>query len=74
MHPWKYPSVFENRPQLGDDLGELRNCQQLVDKSGDVENRQQPVDDIEVIFQIPWGHHVQILGKCKGNINHQCRR
>ncbi len=62
-----YPSVFENRPQLGDDLGEFRNCQQLVDKSGDVENRQQPVDDFEVIFQIPWGHHVQILGKCKGN-------
>lgn len=62
-----YPSVFENRPRLGDDLGEFRNCQQLVDKSGDVENRQQPVDDFEVIFQIPWGHHVQILGKCKGN-------
>ena len=62
-----YPSVFENRPQPGYDLGELRNCQQLVDKSGDVENRQQPVDDFEVIFQIPWGHHVQILGKCKGN-------
>ena len=22
---------------------------------------------MEAIFQIPWGHHVQILGKCKGN-------
>ena len=32
-------------------------------------NRQQLVDDfgMEVIFGIPWGHHVQILGKCKGN-------
>ena len=49
-----YPSVPENR-------------QQPVDESGDAGNRQQLVDDFEVIFQIPWGHHVQILGKCKGN-------
>ena len=49
-----YPSVPENR-------------QQLVDESGDIKNRQQAVDDFNVIFQIPWGHHVQILGKCKGN-------
>ena len=32
-----------------------------------LEISQQPVDDLNVIFQIPWGHHVQILGKCKGN-------
>ncbi len=49
-----YPSVPENR-------------QQLVDASGYVENRQQAVDDFDAIFQIPWGHHIQILGKCKGN-------
>ena len=49
-----YPAAGENR-------------QQLVDGSGDTENRQQSVDDLEAIFQIPWGHHVQILGKCKGN-------
>ncbi len=32
-------------------------------------NRQQLVDDfeMEIIFRIPWGHHVQILGKCKGD-------
>ena len=31
-------------------------------------NRQQLVDDCDdIIFRIPWGHHVQILGKCKGN-------
>lgn len=31
-------------------------------------NRQQLVDDFkEAIFRIPWGHHVQILGRCKGN-------
>lgn len=40
--------------------------QQLVDDLANSENRQQPVDDSEIIFQIPWGHHVQILGKCKG--------
>ena len=32
-------------------------------------NRQQAVDDLgmKIIFYVPWGHHVQILGKCKGN-------
>ncbi len=53
--------LYEMYPAAGE------NCQQLVDGSGDMENRQQPVDDLEAIFQIPWGHHVQILGKCKGN-------
>ncbi len=35
----------------------------------EVSNRQQPVDDLgqSIIFLIPWGHHVQILGKCKNN-------
>ena len=49
-----YPTVMQNRQQLVDDLNRE-------------ENRQQPVDGLEAIFQIPWGHHVQILGKCKGN-------
>lgn len=31
------------------------------------ENRQQPVD--ESIFKIPWGHHVQIINKCKKDVN-----
>ncbi len=32
-------------------------------------NRQQAVDDFrkEMLFQIPWGHHIQIIGKCKGD-------
>lgn len=32
-------------------------------------NRQQLVDDFidERIFHIPWGHHIQILSKCKGH-------
>lgn len=50
-------------------------------KSTLVENRQQLVDDSEsknelyhsddirmnIIFRIPWGHHVYLLGKCKDN-------
>ena len=28
-------------------------------------NHQQVVD--ECIFMIPWGHHIQIINKCKGN-------
>ena len=44
------------------------NSQQLVDYSV-IKISQQPVDDFidERIFHIPWGHHIQILGKCKGN-------
>ena len=30
-------------------------------------NRPQPVDDLHMIFQIPWGHNRTILDKCKGN-------
>lgn len=31
-----------------------------------VSNRQQVVDDL--IYRIPWGHHIQILNKCKGDV------
>lgn len=47
------------------DAGEIR--QQLVDESGSKGIGQQTVDPLEVIFHIPWGHHIQILGKCRGN-------
>ena len=45
------------------------NRQQLVDDLENIVNRQQAVDDLgqDIIFYIPWGHHVQILGKCKNN-------
>lgn len=44
------------------------NRQQLVNDSAK-KISQQSVDDFidEKIFRIPWGHHIQILGKCKGN-------
>lgn len=44
------------------------NRQQSVDDSDSCFN-QQVVDDFidERIFHIPWGHHIQILSKCKGN-------
>lgn len=44
------------------------SCQQLVDGSEVKEIGQQSVDELESIFHIPWGHHVQILGKSKGNV------
>lgn len=40
------------------------NRQQLVDES-DLQKHQQSVDDL--IFMIPWGHHIQIINKCKGD-------
>ncbi len=48
---------------------EVSNRQLAVDDFDDAENRQQVVDDLgqSIIFLIPWGHHVQILGKSKNN-------
>ena len=45
------------------------NRQQLVDDLKRSGNRQQLVDDLgkEIIFYIPWGHHVLLLRKCKGD-------
>lgn len=35
----------------------------------EIENRQQAADESgqQMIFLIPWGHHMFLLGKCKGN-------
>ncbi|MDR1054237.1 MAG: DUF1016 N-terminal domain-containing protein, partial [Prevotellaceae bacterium] len=48
-----------NRHQLGSDLQQADNKQSII--------RPQIVDELEnhPIFQIPWGHHVQIITKCK---------
>lgn len=45
------------------------NRQQLVDDLQTDSNHQQVVDDLgqEIIFLIPWGHQVRILGKCRNN-------
>lgn len=60
-----YSPLFENHRQVADELM-TANRQQLVDKLLEP-NRQQLVDDFEKIFSIPWGHHVQIIGKCSDN-------
>lgn len=45
------------------------SCHQLADELGRKENRQQVADesDLSLIFRIPWGHHMFLLDKCKGN-------
>ena len=50
--------------------GKRYNSEMTVAKC-EKENLQQLVADSEVgiIFKIPWGHHIQILTKCKGNID-----
>ena len=47
---------------------DIENLQQVVAKY-ESENLQQVVanSDAGMIFRIPWGHHIQILTKCKGN-------
>lgn len=49
----------------------LRYMAAFYDMYKDVENLQQLVANSEIanIFLIPWGHHIQILTKCKGDRN-----
>lgn len=44
-------------------------CQQVVAESETSENRQQLADEsgLQLIFSIPWGHHMFLLDKCKEN-------
>lgn len=44
------------------------NRQQLVDDSMEEKDMSQHAID-ECIFMIPWGHHIQIINKCKGNVD-----
>ena len=50
-----YPFV-ENRPQAVDDLNSIEISSQVV-------------DDLSVIFRIPWGHNRTIIDKCKNNVD-----
>lgn len=63
------------------EIGNLRYMADFYEMYKDIENLQQVVSeytggnlqqvaanfDAINIFQIPWGHHIQILTKCKGN-------
>jgi len=56
-----------NRPQLVDEImPQLGGQLQVVENKGDA-IFQQAVEEFEnhPIFQIPWGHHIQIFTKCK---------
>lgn len=46
----------------------VKNRQRLADVSGNLANHQQVADDLgdEIIFYIPWGHHMVLLDKLKG--------
>ncbi|MBQ6209849.1 MAG: DUF1016 family protein [Prevotella sp.] len=48
-----YSPLFENRPQVVDDL--------------EAPIRPQLVDDFEILFRVPWGHHRYIIDKMKGD-------
>lgn len=48
-----------------------KNPQQAVEDSEQSSNSQQLVEDCmdEMVFRIPWGHHIQIMGKCRQDVN-----
>ncbi len=53
----RFYDLYANiRPQLGDDLQ-------------DAKIRPQVVDELEVLFCIPWGHHRYIIDKCLNDVN-----
>lgn len=52
-----YPTESEKRQQLADALASAENRQQVAD------------DSVGIIFCIPWGHHLLLLDKCKGDRN-----
>ncbi|MCL2721339.1 MAG: hypothetical protein FWD47_08380 [Treponema sp.] len=62
-----YTKDDEIRHQLGDELtGISKKLPQIVGNNKTL-IRQQLVDELEnhPIFQIPWGHHIQIFTKSK---------
>ena len=68
-----YSPLLENSHVATNDCGftdsqDVEIRLQHVDDSAISKNRQQAVDDFEMLFRIPWGHHVQIINKCKDNL------
>ncbi|WP_353049600.1 DUF1016 N-terminal domain-containing protein, partial [Xylanibacter caecicola] len=43
-----------------------QNVPQVAEQS---QNSQQPVDDITLLYSIPWDHHRRIIDKCKDDLN-----
>lgn len=37
----------------------------LFYEEASVSNCQQAVDDLEISYSVPWGHHILIMSKCK---------
>jgi len=62
-----YSQDIQNRYQLGSEIPQQLAAEiQIADNKKNT-IRQQLVSELEnhPIFQIPWGHHVQIITKCK---------
>lgn len=55
---WFFELYSENPQQFVENLQANSNPQQLVVDCTD-----------EAIFRIPWGHHIQIIGKCRNDVN-----
>ncbi len=60
-----YSQYFINRQQVVDDL-ERQICQQVADDSDSRTILQDP-NDLQMLFCIPWSHHVKIIDKVKGD-------
>ncbi|MCL2062768.1 MAG: PDDEXK nuclease domain-containing protein [Candidatus Cloacimonetes bacterium] len=62
-----YSQESSNRHQLGDEIPHKLGVELHSIENKDVTIRQQVVDEFEKhpIFQISWGHHIQIFTKCK---------
>lgn len=54
---WFYELYFKNPQQVVEDSQTHLNPQQLAEDCLD-----------ETVFKIPWGHHIQIMGKCRNDV------
>ena len=69
-------SAMPYRPQVADDNGRGRYRQQVADGMTPSPYRQQVTDDkdsqmlqqlVDQLIRVPWGHHMLIIDKCKGD-------
>lgn len=69
------PQVVEDKggngclPQVAADKGGNRYLQQVAANNAEARYRPQAADDKDVgeLAKVPWGHHILLIGKCKGD-------
>ena len=64
-----FHELYSYRQQLADDNESSLKVPQVVEDVGSTDYRQQLADDnvVSDLMKVPWGHHIVIIGKSKGD-------